>query len=398
MPIDPHLLSQHMDEIAAYLGEQQGEFGKNLANALNAARAYSTPREFESFASKIEQQRGAYSWLVPTITEPLTTSSPAQPLPENYIVLAVDGSQIEVDRDSPIECYLINIGRVMIRYGESSDATIDSVPTPYYRSEDMILGGRRRPGREHAVGSSVIAARRDTAEVNALADLAESLPPDIPAIGLLDGSLTQWRAPEADNTELVEEYTKALTRLEQIAQNRTLAVASYISRPRAREVVNALRIAACPYETANCAAHCLDLQEGERPCDSVARVRDRDLFDDILTDAGDRTGVFKSTANETRDYQSHAPHFFYMRTERELARVESPQWSVGRIDLLQTLLWDQIQLGDGYPIALAEAHEAAVVRQQDRMMFQSLLEQETSRRGYTPSLSEKTSAKISRQV
>ena len=87
-----------------------------------------------------------------------------------------------------------------------------------------------------------------------------------------------------------------------------------------------------------------------------------------------------------------------MRTERELARVESPQWSVGGIDLLQTLLWDQIQLGDGYPIALAEAHEAAVVRQQDRMMFQSLLEQETSRRGYSPTMSEKTSAKISRQV
>ncbi len=398
MPIDPHLLSQHMDEIAAYLGEQQGEFGKNLTNALDAARAYSTPRNFESFASKIEQQRGSYSWLVPTITEPLTTSSPVQPQPENYIVLAVDGSQIEVDRDSPVECYLINIGRVMIRYGDGSDAAIDSVPTPYYRSEDMILGGRRRPGREHAVGSSVIAARRDTAEVNALADLAEGLPPDVPAIGLLDGSLTQWRAPESDSAELLEEYTEALTRLERIAQNRNFAVASYISRPRAREVVNALRIATCPYETANCAVHCLDLQEGERPCDSVARVRDRAIFDDILADAGDRTGVFKSTANETRDYKSHTPHFFYMRTQRELARVESPQWSVGGIDLLQTLLWDQIQLGDGYPIALAEAHEAAVVRQQDRMMFQSLLEQETSRRGYSSSMSEKTSAKISRQV
>ena len=59
------------------------------------------PKNFESFASKIEQQRGNYSWLVPTITEPLITSSPTQPRPENYIVLAVDGSQIEVDRDSP---------------------------------------------------------------------------------------------------------------------------------------------------------------------------------------------------------------------------------------------------------------------------------------------------------
>ena len=58
MPIDPHLLSEHMDEIAAYLGEQQGEFGKNLANALDAARGYSAPKNFESFASKIEQQRG----------------------------------------------------------------------------------------------------------------------------------------------------------------------------------------------------------------------------------------------------------------------------------------------------------------------------------------------------
>ena len=398
MPIDPYQLSQHMDDIAAYLGEQQGEFGKNLANALGAARASSAPGAFESLANKIEQQRGAYSWLVPAVREPFTTSSSPQPRPETYIVLAVDGSQIEVDRDSPVECYLINVGRVMIRYGEGSDAAIDSVPTPYYRTEHMILGGSWRPGREHVVGSSVIAARRDTAEVSALADLAENLPPDVPAIGLLDGSLTQWRVPESDSAELREEYAAALTRLESASQNRNFAVASYISRPRAREVVNALRIAACPYDTPNCAAHCLNLQEGERPCDIVARVRDRDIFDDVLAKGGDRSGIFKSTANETKDYGSHTPHFFYMKTERELARVEAPEWSLGRIDLLQTLLWDQIQLGDGYPIALAEAHEAAVVRQQDRVMFQTLLEEETLRRGYSSSMSEKTSAKISRQV
>ena len=401
MPIDRFELSQQVGEMADYLDEQGGEFSRRLVRATQTARDISTPDQFDRVRSRIEAFRGTYSWLTAGITEPLTTCVSPEPPPENYIVLAVDGSQIEIERDSPFDCYLINIGRVLIRYGDAPDAVIDSSLETYYRSEDLVLGGRRRPGREHVVGSSVIAAQRDTAEVNALADMAEKLPEDIPAIGLLDGSLTQWRIAEGDNAampELRQEYLNALSRLHRVAESRQFAVASYISRPRAREVVSALRIAICPFDTPDCGLHCSDKAEGERPCDEVARVRDRDVLEDLLKIVGDRSGIFRNHADEVKGYGEHAPHFLYLKADLELARIEVPEWSLGRFDLLHSLLWDQIGLGGGYPVSLAEAHEEAVVRGDDRELFRTLLEDEAARRGGMDFLSRKSTAKRQRSI
>lgn len=401
MPIDRFQLSRQVGELADYLDAQNAEFSRRLSGALQAARAHSEPDAFGQLTDKLESQRGVYSWLVPGVTEPFTnTYGPSAP-PRDYIVLAVDGSQIEIDRDSPFDAYLINVGRVYIRYGQASEAVIDSEARTYYKPDDLVLGGRRRPGHERIIGSSVIAARRDTAEVSALADMAEQLPDGVPAIGLLDGSLTQWRISEADNIadpDVRKQYLDALSRLQDVAKQRDFVVASYISRPRAREVVNALRIAICPFDTPNCAAYCRDKAEGERPCDVVAPVRDRDIFDELLDNDGDRSGIFRNQSDEVAGYGEHLPHFFYMAAENELARIELPQWSLDRLDLLHTLLWDQIRLGDGYPLALAEAHEEAVVRADDRALFRQLLENEAMNRSAPDRTSAKSAAKRQRSL
>ena len=401
MPIDRLQLSRQVGELAEYLDNQKGEFNRRLDRALQAVNTHSEPDAFGRLTDKLESQRSVYSWLVPGVTEPLTTSHTPSAPPRDYIVLAVDGSQIEIDRDSPFDAYLINIGRVYIHYGQSSDAVIESQAHTYYKQEDLVLGGRRRPGREHVIGSSVIAARRDTAEVSALADMAESLPENIPAIGLLDGSLTQWRISEADNIadpDVRNQYLDALSRLQEVSRQREFVVASYISRPRAREVVNALRIAICPFDTPNCNSYCRDKAEGERPCDEIARVRDRDIFEELLDNVGDRSGVFRSTADEIAGYGEHIPHFFYMAAENELARVELPKWSLNQIDLLHTLLSDQIKLGDDYPLALAEAHEEAVVRADDRELFRQLLNNEAINRSAPNRISVKSAAKRQRSL
>ncbi len=401
MPIDRFQLSRQVGELADYLDAQTTEFGRRLATALQAAHANSEPDAFDQLIDKLESQRGVYSWLVPGVFEPLTNSHPPSSPPRDYIVLAVDGSQIEIDRDSPFDAYLINVGRVYIRYGSASEAIINSEARTYYKPDDLVLGGQRRPGHERIIGSSVIAARRDTAEISALADMAEGLPDGVPAIGLLDGSLTQWRIAEADNIadpDIRKQYLDALSRLRNVAGQRDFAVASYISRPRAREVVNALRIAICPFDTPNCGAYCRNKAEGERPCDEVARVRDRDVFDELLDDDGDRSGVFRSQSDEVGGYGEHLPHFFYMAAGAELARIEMPEWSLDRMDLLHTLLWDQIRLGDGYPLALAEAHEEAVVRADDRALFRQLLENEAMNRSAPDRTSAKSTAKRQRSL
>jgi hypothetical protein len=71
----------------------------------------------------------------------------------------------------------------------------------------------------------------------------------------------------------------------------------------------------------------------------------------------------------------------------ELARIEFPAWVVSDfqdLSLLHQLLglvMAQVQKGYGYPIALAEAHNQAVVRGSDRRRFFALLEQEMIKAG-----------------
>jgi NurA-like 5'-3' nuclease len=76
-------------------------------------------------------------------------------------------------------------------------------------------------------------------------------------------------------------------------------------------------------------------------------------------------------------YGPHLVHFFYLRVGREIARVEIPRWvaeDTAMVDLVHTLIYDQCLKGQGYPVALARAHEQAIVRAADRRAFLSMVE------------------------
>ncbi|MCS6812193.1 MAG: DNA double-strand break repair nuclease NurA, partial [Cyanobacteria bacterium] len=83
-------------------------------------------------------------------------------------------------------------------------------------------------------------------------------------------------------------------------------------------------------------------------------------------------------------YGHHAITFCYVNVGSEIARVEVPTWVADDEALLQTalsLMLAQVQKGYGYPVALAEAHNQAVVRGGDRARFFALLEQQMIRAG-----------------
>jgi hypothetical protein len=68
----------------------------------------------------------------------------------------------------------------------------------------------------------------------------------------------------------------------------------------------------------------------------------------------------------------------------EIARIEFPAWVVNdpqMIDQALGLVLAQIQKGYGYPVAIAEAHNQAVVRSGDRNHFFALLEREMIKAG-----------------
>jgi NurA-like 5'-3' nuclease len=96
----------------------------------------------------------------------------------------------------------------------------------------------------------------------------------------------------------------------------------------------------------------------------------------------------------------HAVAFFYLRLADEVARVELPEWMATpeRLAALHTLILDQCERGPGYPIALQEAHEAAVISSVDRAAFAALLERELMEQGIIPRTSAKSSSKRVRGI
>jgi hypothetical protein len=99
---------------------------------------------------------------------------------------------------------------------------------------------------------------------------------------------------------------------------------------------------------------------------------------------GDRSPFWRSTASILDLYNDHRVYFCYLNVGPEVARVEVPQWVMENDALCAgalRMVLTQVQKGYGYPVALAEAHNQAVVRGGDRSRFFALLEQEMIRAG-----------------
>jgi hypothetical protein len=319
-------------------------------------------------------------------TEPLDARRPAAPVPSDYEVIASDGSTVEPDRHGPALYAMLNVGRVRIRYGSRPSASLDSEPALFFREDELYvdLGGRRVLLRERWLD-----AWRSIAEMAALADLAEaSAEPGLTRIALADGLLLLWRADwaEGDADLLEQRFTAALDR---IATTR-LPLAAYVSRPTSHWIVDLLReTAACPAGTDRCKLAC-----GDQPC-ALARLGDAEIFD--FLEPGERTGLFEMTGPYADRFgEQHRAFFFYLQVGRELARVELPAWVAqepAALALLQAGAWDQVERGLGYPVALARAHEQAVLSGYDRRVFQQLVIAALARHGFDTTTSEKQSSK-----
>jgi NurA-like 5'-3' nuclease len=95
-------------------------------------------------------------------------------------------------------------------------------------------------------------------------------------------------------------------------------------------------------------------------------------------------------------YDRHRIQFFYLNVGSEIVRIEIPQWVAQDgelIDLVHAMAYSQAQKGGGYPIALAEAHQQAVVRGSEREMFYEMVTTVLVRRGMRAAISPKNMRK-----
>ena len=347
---------------------------------------------------------GRATWLAARLDGALRGAYPPLPLPPDHVVVAVDGSHVDVDRHAAARCFLINIGYVTLRYGEVPHAELRS--EPHFYADDSSLALRDPHGvREANIEGALLGMHRAVMEIEALADAVEAAPEGLPVLGLLDGTLVLWGLTggmDFVREELVDRrLTHAMDRLRAESQRRTLAIASHISRPRSAEVMSALRISreVCQHETVNCDAYCGQLRRGERNCDVVGGVTDAALFAREL-EPGERSALFHSASSiVTEHYGDHQVCFFYVNVGEEIARMEMPSWTNEEgVRLAHAGLLAQTDKGHGYPLALQEAHEQAVINGADREYFSRLLYETVSSERLPAPTSQKARSKRTRFI
>jgi len=115
----------------------------------------------------------------------------APPCPMYFTIIATDGSHIDVDRYQSTNCCLINIGSVMLSYGEQPTATLNSYPD--------LRGYEEKTGIQsngmfwsQPVEGALLGVERSVEKLRKLVEMAVALTEECFSLALLDGSLVLW--------------------------------------------------------------------------------------------------------------------------------------------------------------------------------------------------------------
>ncbi|MDD3678499.1 MAG: DNA double-strand break repair nuclease NurA [Dehalococcoidales bacterium] len=402
MSLDLDKIAPQVEKMTEHIDAGDAERQKHLAKAMSVLCDNSL--SLDDLKNKITS--GKISWMPAEPVENLSNKySPGKP-PANFTILATDGSQIDVDRHHSTRYFLINIGSVYLKYGDSPDALLESRPQLYFDKTDLVMASPDGSNREVAIEGSLLGIKRDIEEFKCLTQMAASLKEEIPTLLLADGTLIRWNLmskdiPEFIVSEFLEKgFLKCLDDIKEISDKKMIALASYISYPRSSDVVGAIRIAICPNEPVNCDKCRREHPNGDYPCNVVDGIQDKDLFSTLLEN-GERSAVFISRSSIQERYGLHRIYFYYVNIEDEIARIEIPEWIARNdtlLDITHTLILDQCHKGQGYPVALSEAHEQAVVTAADRESLQALVEASLSGKNIQVNKSAKSSSKRTRWI
>lgn len=314
--------------------------------------------------------------------EPLDTCITIPVPPAVHSVFATDGSQITPSHHEVIYCYLINIGTIMLHYGQNLHPLVASIPEVYYKTEDLYASRQWGISVEEWLGHL-----RTLAEIQLLSEIACDWvkPPGAhyePNLAMVDGSLIYWFLEKIAIEAREQILPPMLAAWEQLRQQR-IPLMGYLSASRGVDAVNFLRLSACPYPVPNCMSYCTNTPK-QPPCARINPLRDTTLWYYLLQ-PGQRSPLWQSTASILQHYPpDFRVYFCYVHVGSEIARVEVPAWVANDKELFDRslgIMLAQVHKGKGYPIGLSEAHNQAVVSSFDRACFFSLLEHQMQKAG-----------------
>ncbi|PMB00666.1 nuclease [Fischerella thermalis CCMEE 5268] len=385
-------LSQHLTQEAAASRQRLELAQQHFLNACDRQ---------EEFVQKQEKWRDRILFASATPVEPLNTCIEIPVPPKVHTVIATDGSQIAPNHHEIAYCYLLNIGRVVLHYGQNKHPLLDSLPEIFYRPEDLYIS--RQWGIKTEEWMSYC---RTASEATVLAELACSVvskdqeisspptsrrdesrlyitppTPKIPTLAMVDGSLIYWfleQLPFDARDRILPPILQAWRQM----RDAQIPLMGYLSASRNIEAMNFLRLLACPHPVPDCMSFCPNQLE-KVPCKVFEPLRDTTLWTTQLK-PGQRGPLWRSNARILDLYEDLQIYFCYVHVGAEIARIEIPAWVAENTSLFDEslgLMLAQVQKGYGYPVAIAEAHNQAVVRGGDKARFFALLERQMIKAG-----------------
>ncbi|MBD2775652.1 DNA double-strand break repair nuclease NurA [Iningainema tapete] len=369
-------LSQHLTQEATASRQRLELAQKHFARAIECQ---------EEVVQRQQKWRDRILFANATPIEPLNTCIDIPVPPKVHTVIATDGSQIAPNHHEIAYCYLLNIGRVVLHYGQNRHPLLDSLPEVFYRPEDLYLS--RQWGIRTEEWMSFC---RTASEATVLAELACSVVQSVgeitsaqavPTLAMVDGSLIYWfleQLPHDARDRILPPIIEAWRQL----RNAQVPLMGYLSASRNVEGMNFLRLLACTHPVPDCATFCPNQLE-KVPCKVFDPLRDTALWVTQLK-PGQRGPLWRSNARILDLYDDMPIYFCYVHVGTEIARIEIPSWvaeNTVMFDAALGLMLAQVQKGYGYPVAIAEAHNQAVVRGTDKARFFALLERQMIKAG-----------------
>ncbi len=392
-----HGLSQHLTQ-EAEANRQRLELGmKHLEYAFDN----------QNELVQIQQKwRDRILFANATPVEPLHTCIDIMVPPKIHTVIATDGSQIAPNHHEIAYCYLLNIGRVVLHYGQNKHPILDSLPEIFYRPEDLYMSRQwgirteewmsyRRTASEAVVLSELAIAatgkgdwkkgwedtERQGDKVKEIYTPSTATLERIPTLAMVDGSLIYWFLDQLPYDARDHILPPILESRKDLREAR-IPMMGYLSASRSIEAMNFFRLSACPHKAPDCMSFCPNQME-KIPCKLFEGLRDSSLWSTQLK-PGQRSPLWKSNSRILDLYEDQQIYFCYVHVGTEIARVEFPQWVVEDTEMFEEslgLMLAQVHKGYGYPVALAESHNQAVVRGGDRSRFFALLERQMIKAG-----------------
>jgi hypothetical protein len=373
-----------MLDLTKLAGQMQGLSQHLSAEVTESNRRLELAKQHLKQAGKCQQElierqekwRDRILFANATPIEPLETCIDIPVPPKVHTVMATDGSQIAPNHHEIAYCYLLNIGRVVLYYGQNSHPLLDSLPEVFYKSEDLYIARQWGLKTEEWMSH-----RRTASEITVLAELGCSVKTEVPALAMVDGSLIYWfldQLPMEARDRILPPILAAWQQL----QKAEIPIIGYLSAARNLESTNFLRLLACTYPVPDCITYCPD-QLDHLPCKKFENLRDTTLWTSQLK-PGQRGPLWRSNHRILQLYEEQTIYFCHVNVGTEIARIEFPAWVANNSHLLDQalgLMLGQVQKGYGYPVAIAEAHNQAVVRSGDKNHFFAMLEREMIKAG-----------------